>query len=212
MSITQRKRPVEALGDYTKLHGEYRLAVTSGLSTVVAAATTSAGFLFTMRNPSTTKKVVLRYLQGSFITSTGFGTVQPIGLDLIVARVYSASCTGGTAIDMGSTLVANKLNVNQATSLFTANTCRIGSTGALTAGTHTLDANAIAMKTGIGSASIGVQTDFPLFDARDDGASTVRSPLVLTTDEGIVVRNLILMGATGVGYWTFNVEWDEVTV
>ncbi len=213
MINSNRIRPVEAVGNVSKLHGEYRMAATSGLATVLAAGTTTAGFLFCMRNPSTTKKVVLRYLQGGFITTTGFTTVQPIGMDLIVARAFTASCTGGTAIDMGSTLTnSGKLNTNQATSLFTANTCRVASTTALVAGTHVLDASPLALKTDVGSASIAVQANFPLFDARDDGSSTIRSPIVLAQDEGIIVRNTILMGAVGVGYFTFNVEWDEITV
>jgi len=34
-------------------------------------------------------------------------------------------------------------------------------------------------------------------------------PIKLVQDEGLVVRNLILMGASGVGRWDFLVEWDE---
>ena len=36
-------------------------------------------------------------------------------------------------------------------------------------------------------------------------------PLVLAADEGFVLRNYLLMGATGVGVWDFLIEWEEGT-
>ena len=210
----KRVRAAESSGQSSKLHGEFRLGLTSGLVTVAAAATATAGHMFAMRNPSTTTKINLRYLAGSFITSTGFGALQPMGYDLIVGRTWTAAYTGGTAIDVGSTVTTtNKVRVNQDTSIITANNCRMCTTAGLTAGgTPTLDANPVAVKFGLGSTAIGVQFDFTLWDARDDQAQHCRSPLTLGPDEGIFVRNVILMGATGVGYLSLNLEWDEVTV
>ncbi len=212
MSIlsTDRVRPAESLGRLPNLYGEFRLAAMSGLVTLAAAATTTAGHMFVMRNPSTTKKAVIRYVNVNFVTTTGFSTIQPMAYDLIVARAFTASYTNGTAIDLGSTLTSPKLRANQATSLFTANTCRIATTLGLTAGTQTLDAMPLAQKGGIGATTIAASFDALLLDARDDGSSTVRSPITLGQDEGIVVRNVILMGTAGVGYVTVNVEWDEV--
>ena len=43
-----------------------------------------------------------------------------------------------------------------------------------------------------------------LFDVNDAGY-----PIVLANNEGFVVRNLILMGAVGVGRFDFQVAWDE---
>ena len=212
INIGDRVRPNESLGKVSTLHGEFRMAAMSGLVTVAAAATTTAGHMFVMRNPSTTKSAIFRYLNANFITTTGFGALQPLAYDLIVGRTSSASYTGGTAIDVGSTLASPKLRANQATSLFTANTCRIATTAGLTAGTQTLDGMPLAQKGGLGSTAIGVAFDALLLDARDDGASVVRSPITIGPSEVLVVRNVILMGATGVGYLTINVEWDEVTI
>lgn len=209
---TGRRRPKGSEGEYTKLHGEFRGSYTSGALTLVAAATTTAGFVFTMRNPDTAKVVALRFLSVDFNLTTAFTGAQAMGFDAIVARSYSASATGGTAIDMGSTLAnSGKVRVNQATSLYTANTCRIGSTGALTAGTQTLDATPFAA-TQKHMAAVGTQISAVLYDARDDGGSTVRSPIELATNEGIVLRNTILMGAAGVGSLIVTAEWDEVTL
>ena len=51
-----------------------------------------------------------------------------------------------------------------------------------------------------------------LLDSRDDGVSTSRAPIILAQNEGLVLRNTVLMGAVGVGTWVFQVEWDEITV
>lgn len=211
-NTSNRRRPKGSEGEYTKLFGEYRMAAASGALTTVAAATTIAGFVFTMRNPTASGKVVaLRYLAIDFCNTTAFGAAQNMGYDVIAARAYTASATGGTAIDMGSTLSNSaKVRTNQATSLFTANTCRIGSTGALTAGTQTLDAQPFAQVQKLITTTIGGQIQAVLHDSRDDGGSTVRSPLEFAADEGFVIRNTILMGASGVGTLIVNVEWDEV--
>jgi hypothetical protein len=81
---------------------------------------------------------------------------------------------------------------------------RIGSTGALTAGTRTLDAQAIGTNyfyvPGVGTSL--TQTDLISYDAND-------YPIVLANNEGFVITNQVLMGATGVGTAVVNVEWFE---
>ncbi len=213
MSITigKRVRAAEVEGSPVKLHGEYRLAAMSGLVTLAAAATTTAGHMFVMRNPSTTKKVLVRYLNVNFVTTTGFSTIQPMAYDVIMGRSSTVVYTGGTAVDVGSTLATPKVRANDATSLFTANNVRIATTAGLTAGTQTLDAMPLAQKGGIAATTIAASFDALLWDARDDGSSAVRSPLVIDGSEVMVVRNVILMGTAGVGYVTVNVEWDEVS-
>ena len=59
------------------------------------------------------------------------------------------------------------------------------------------------------TTSSGSRSGFgTLWDYRQ---SAHEAPIVLAADEGFVIRNLILMGATGVGRWDFCVEWDEGT-
>lgn len=207
-----RSRAAGQEGRASKLHGERRMAVVSGALTTVAAGTTTAGHVFACRNPDTTKKVLLRYLAVDFNLTTAFGAAQSMGFDVIGATGYTASHTGGTAIDVGSTLAnSQKIRTNDATSLFTANCVRIGSTGALTAGTHTLHANPFAQCQKYMGA-VGAQIQATLLDARDDGDGAVRSPWEFGQDEGFVIRNTILMGATGVGSLIVTMEWDEVTL
>jgi len=62
------------------------------------------------------------------------------------------------------------------------------------------------------SPTLGQSTEVVLWDARDDGSSTVRSAIELAYQECLVVENIVAQAAAGVGYVTINVEWDEVTL
>lgn len=214
--IIRRPTRGDMAGGYT-LYGSYRLKVSTGAVTTVAAGTGSAGHILAFRwSPSslTTYNAYIRRIAARFILTTAYGTAQETGCDLIVARAYTASHTAATAIDLGSTVTnTNKFATAQNTSLMgVAGRARVADAGALTAGTHTFDANPIGVLSGW-SAAIGacvpVETSGNdiygnLWDAQSNG-----HPLVLALNEGFVVRNLILMGATGVGRWDFLVEWDE---
>lgn len=212
-----RPAAAEMRGGYD-LRGSYRLLVSSGAVTTVAARSPTAGHLLAFRwAPAslTDYNAYIRYIGAKFTLTTAFGSAQEVGCDLIAARGYTASHTGATAVDLGSTVTnTNKFRTAQPTSLAgVAGHCRVADTGALTAGTHTLDANPIgilsdwagAIGATIPAAAREARSGFgTLFDARDNNF-----PLVLADDEGLVIRNLILMGATGVGRWDFCIEWDE---
>ena len=197
--------------------GSYLLTASTGAVTGVAARTATAGFLFTMRNPTASAaSLYVKRIAARFIATTAYGTAQETGADLILARSYTASASGGTAVDVGST-VANTGNLAAtfATSVITANCTRVATTDAFTAGTQTLDANPIGVVSGwtsaigimVPEATAGAASGFAsLFDYK---ASAHEMPIKLVADEGFVIRNLILMGATGVGRWDFLVEWDE---
>lgn len=215
------------MGDYPKLGGEYtlrgtyRLAVSTGAVTVIAARTATAGHLFAFRwSSSSTTLCRLRYVGAKFILTTAYGTAQETGIDMIVARSYTASHTGATAVDNGSTVAdTGKALKHFDTSLAgVAGLCRVADTGALTAGTHTFDANPFSIMSGWSGAigdtvpmasSLGGNRMGALYDARPPTGPA--NPLYFKQDEGFVLRNLILMGAIGVGRWDFQVEWDEVT-
>lgn len=207
-----RLRGSEEIGPGTKL-GQYLMSAVTGSVTVLAAAAP----LFAFRNASASTKLWLRYLAAQFVVTTGFTAGQEVGCQASVARTWSASDTGGTAIDMGGTNAnANKLRVLAPTSAMSTGDCRIATTTALTAGTRTLDANPLAMTSGFAATTTAgaVIARFPggsltggvLYDARDD-----YSPIVLGQNEGIVIANTVLMGAAGVGRWIFWAEWDEGT-
>lgn len=207
-----RVRPDESSGKYTKLHGEYKMACMSGLVTLAAAATSTAGHMFVMRNPSTTKKAIIRYLTAQFATTTAMSAQQPMGYGLHITRGSTAVYTGGTAIDMFTVTGSQKMRANQALTLFTTNNVRIATTAGLTVpATQNYDAHPLAQEMFL-SPVLGEVAKVTLLDARDDGASTVRSAYTLDYQECLVLENIVLMGTAGVGYLTVNVEWDEVTI
>lgn len=198
-----------------KLRGRYRNTVRTGLVTGVAAHTATAGHLFTWRWDDATVTGLLgfvRYVGAKFILTTAYGTDQETGIGMHIARSYTASHTGGNAVDVGGTVTGTgKRYTGQSASLLTS--CRIGDTGALTAGTHTLDANPYAVvsdfSTAIGdtvplASTGGVGGLATLHDSRLTG-----DHLEFDNDEGFILSNTTAMGATGVGIWAFCVEWDE---
>ena len=79
--------------------------------------------------------------------------------------------------------------------------------GAPAANPWSLDANPIA-KGSQWCAAIGTSMAPRLYDfSRNETGG-----ILLANEEGIVARNTILMGATGVGKWHFTIEIDTVIV
>lgn len=216
--MRSKNRPKELAGGFV-LRGSYRLVVSTGAITTIAARTATAGHLFAFRwSNATSLRCFLRFVGYKFTLTTAYGAAQETGVDMILARGYTASHTGATAVDTGST-VANtgKIMTDFSTSAMgVAGLVRVADTGALTAGTHTLDANPFATLSDWSGAigdtvprsTSGVGSGYgALYDARGD----MIPPVIFKQDEGFVLRNLILMGATGVGRGDIVVEWDEGT-
>lgn len=182
--------------------GSYQVSANTGALTTVAASTSSAGTIFSFRylaGGSGTVAVVKRISVG-FVCTTAFGTPQMMGYGVFAARGFTASDSGGTALTLTGN--NNKMRTSFATS--TVADARVATTGALTAGTRTIDSQPIAM-TNFWVPAAGtslVQTEILNYDAGDYN-------LVLGTNEGFVINNMVLMGATGVGTATVNVEWFE---
>ncbi len=184
--------------------GSYRLGLKSGLLTLIAAQTSTAGHMAAFRFSSSTKKCLVNRIYCRWWTTTGFTSAQEIGMGLVMARSYTASHTGGTAATI--TTGNGKKNTDYLT--LSDIDFRIGDTAALTAGTHTLDAQNFADN---GSQELA------------DGASVVKKtfeleynppvgagPIVLSQNEGFVLRNHILGGAAGVWRVSIGVDFDIV--
>lgn len=184
--------------------GQYVLNATSGLLTLIAAGTSTAGHVAAFRNGSSTLKVVVNRIHAKWWTTTGFTTAQEVGIDLIMARSYTAAHTGGTAV----TLTTNngKKNAAHAT-ISTDLDFRIGDTAALTAGTHTLDAQPFAVA-GAQELADGASVVKKFFDL--DYTPSPGAQLVLAQDEGFILRNRILGGTAGVWRNSVRVEFELV--
>lgn len=199
--------------------GAYRVAAVSGLLTTVAAATATAGHLWSMRwappvvpagfpNP---RFCVIQRLRARRFTISGFTAAQECGMDLSTLRTYTVAQTGGTA--MVFTGANQKKNTSGGASALMPSSAmadmRIGAAGALTAGTHALDAQPIAAA--VSSELAAGATVQPgaaeIFLSTDD---LDRYPLVLAANEGLVIRNTVLMGAGGTTRLVVEIDWLEL--
>lgn len=171
----------------------FRYGGRSGLLTVIAAGTSSAGHLYVLRNPTGSAKTIhLSQLRLTFTPTTAFGAAQAVRLAAYKLTAYSAAHTGGTAITP-----AKKLTSQSTASVAAA---RIGDTTALTAGTHTLAAQPIL--------EAGAHSTLPSIDKLWTPADAFVE--TLEAGEGLLIRNETLMGASGVGYLSVELEgWER---
>jgi hypothetical protein len=177
------------------------ISVGASSGALTGAAANSA--VFSLRNIGTNLLIVRRVGVG-FITTTAFTTAQIVDYGLMVARSFTVSDSGGTAI----TITGN--NCKHRTSLATPSSldCRISSTAALGAGTKTLDSNHLSqVGQWSGAAGAALQPAPNNLSSQDTGDY----PVVLAQNEGINVMNLTAMGAAGVIKLYVNIEFAEAT-
>lgn len=178
--------------DYGSL-GSYRF---SHLSGTMAAGLAAAANIFSFRWADATRlcvlqKVVWDGLSGSATAFTaGFGSIR-----MFFARSFTASDSAGTAL----TLTGNngKNRTSMGTTLVTD--IRGSATAALTAGTRTLDTQAVAQRSiTIGTAvSVEYTGSFALY-GEDIGPTP---PLVFAQNEGFVIQATV----PATGTWQFGV-------
>jgi len=181
-------RPAEVIGYYS-------VSGASGALTGVAAN----GPVFSFRNTGSNLMLVRR-LSIRFVTTTAFTAAQGLDYQLVRANSFTASDTGGTAL---YTAGANKHRTGF-TNITSAPDIRISSTGALTAGTRTLETAGMGIA---GGSSTGVGTSMLTEDLL--GYDSGDYPLVLAQNEGFVITNGIAMGAAGVIRLQVSVEYAE---
>jgi hypothetical protein len=174
-------------------------AQTGNLTTIAAAAP-----LFAFRNLSVNPIVIKRIGIGVFC-GTVFTVAQKIDYALFVARNWTVSDSGGTAIALTGNNAKHRVTHATPTSV----DMRIASTAALTAGTRTLDTNSLSQIQGIGSAAIGVGVPSGLNNLFSHDAEDY--PLIIAQNEGIAITNQTLMGAGGIITLAVNIEFSEVT-
>ena len=197
-AIRISERPPEVLG-------AYQYAMTSGALTTVAAG----GLVFSFRwNPSvTTNLCMIRRVEIGVATATAFTTAQSLQYSMQIARAFTAVDSGGTS---GAFTQANtgKMRTSMPTSQMAAagSNIQIANTGAMTAGTRTLDTQPMSYLAG---SSTAVATTLPLTAIYQH--QTGDYPLILAYQEGFILNNVQTMGAAGVINLTVNVEWMELS-
>jgi hypothetical protein len=172
-------------------HPHFRYGGTSGLITVIAAGTATAGHLYVLRNPSTTKVLHLTRIRIAFVPTVAFGAAQAVLFAAYKLTGHTVAYSGGTAITPA------KRRTSHAT--VSVMTPRIATTAELTAGTQTVASQPLF--------SVGAHSTLPALDQvwepRDD------HPEVLEANEGLIIRNEILMGASGVGRLFVGIDGFE---
>jgi len=184
----------------------------SGFTGTIGAALGASSEVLQFRFLASTKTLALVYK----IEFEGMGIVAvataagPLGFEMVPARAWTAAGSGGTRI------VTTGDNLQMETSLVVSqvNDIGIATTGALTPGTKTLDANAQGgVLGGIGTGAVtiygptGVVPPGHMLNATEGGDM----PLVLANQEGFVVRTTHVGPASLTYVARFSVAWCEVT-
>ena len=199
------------------LHGDirpyagnwYRYA---GFTGTIGAALAANSELLQFRFVSGTKT----YAVVTKVMFDGLGIVAvataagPLGFYMTPARAWTAARSGGTRIAQSG----DNLQMRTSAPNSQVNDLGIATTGALTAGTKTLDANAIGQAiggVGTGAVTIYGPTSIVAPQPLLDSSAGATSPLVLANQEGFVIRTTHA-GPTALTYVAgFTVSWVEVT-
>jgi hypothetical protein len=176
---------------------DYSLALRSGALTLVAAD----GPVWSMQWTSTSLICVVKRILISVGVTTAYTTAQVTRYGLYFARAYTVADTGGAA----ATLTTNNGKKDTSYPTTSVTDMRMGTTGAITAGTRTLDAQPLEIAQ-FGTTALGSAND----DEWNFGMVPSRQELILRQNEGLVINNLTLMGAVGVLLLAVTVEWAEV--
>jgi len=192
--------------DYGSL-GHYQVAAATG---VMAAGLAANAPIFSARWGDATRFALIQKLSITGLRTTLAFAVGVITLEAFIARAFTVSDSSGTAI----TLTGDNQNMrtSMGASLFTD--MRIASTATLTAGTRTLDTQAVGMivthsSAGTGGATPIIGSQFlPITDLFECDVTDGEHPIVLAQNEGIIVRATV--PATGTWNIGIQMKWAEV--
>ena len=183
---------------YGGLIGSYAKSLSTG---TMAAALAAGSPIYSFRYTGTGFAVIKRVTFSAGNAGTGFAA-GVANFSLFAARAFTASDSGGTA----ATLTGNNGKLRTSFPTTSVGDIRISSTATLTAGTRTLDTDALAgMEVGVPTTA-NAQLAAPgalLLDPKNAGDY----PLVLATNEGFVIQATV--PATGTWSGDVFVEWDE---
>lgn len=184
--------------------GCYSLAVDNG-ATAMAAGLAAAAPIFAFRWGSSNVAMIRRVAISAYNITTAF-TAGRGTFDMFVARAWSASDTGGTAVAFSASK-SNAKRTSMGATLVTD--VRISATATLTAGTRTLDTNPIAK---VGMIVPPTTINYNLLAGQNvvlwQRDSSDEYPLVLAQNEGFVIQ--ATLPATGTWYFGVTVEWAEL--
>lgn len=193
-------------------YGSYRFSVVSG---TLAAALAASGVVFSARWGDPTRFAVITSLRARFQPLTPFTAAtltDHSSFDAVVGRTFTAPHTGGTAL----TLTGNSMKMRAAMAPTLFSDIRMATTAALGGGTVTPDPHPFAQSLRKGNrvnpATGTEETIQPVTDGMnvDFRASDGEHPIVLSANEGILIRNRTVWPAAGTGILLVEMAWTEV--
>lgn len=193
LALRTSQRPAEALG-------YYKVATVTG--SVTGVGVVANGPLFSMRWTDAAKVAAVWGIRIAAIETTAFAAAQEVSVAATIARSFSASDSGGSAVSLSG----NNAKKRTAMSTSVMGDMRVASTTILTAGTRTLDSQDVFTAVGWAGGT-GIVID-PQQWQIDNGSGLVH-PIVLAQNEGIILRNKVAFAATGVIKFYFEVDWSE---
>ena len=176
----------------TRVNSWQSFGVATGTVTGVAAG----GPLFSFRYTGTSVMLVRR-VQLQWVTTAAYLTAQRMEFGCYVARSWTVADSGGLPL----TIASGKHRTGMPTPAFDA---RVGLTGAVTAGTRTLDAHPIGLAA-LWVGGLGATLTLTSLLSNDPGDH----PLAIGNQEGFVVSNMLAMGTSGAGLLYVNIEFAE---
>ncbi|MGH9463093.1 MAG: hypothetical protein ACRD1X_17930 [Vicinamibacteria bacterium] len=191
--------------DYGAL-GFYRLAMVSG---TMAAALAANSEIFQHRWADATRFAVTyraAIAAGANVAATATALVA---FRLTIARSWTVAGSGGTRANLTGN--NQKLRTSMGTSL--VNDAGISTTGLLTAGTKTLDAQDVgAVATGIGTGAITTAVALPIMGPIEllNIDSSSDHPIVAAQNEGWVIRTGPIFPAALTWHFAVSCSWAEV--
>jgi hypothetical protein len=186
------------------LLGSYSIAALTGIEAATAAAN-SPIFTFRWAPVDPTKIALVRRLRFTAGTLGTAFTAGGVTIAAFVCRSFTVIDTGGTALTTSGNNC--KRRSSMAPSALTAGSVLITTTGVLTAGTRTKDANAFATITTAITAVAGTPI-VPLPGLLYDPTEVGHYPLVLANNEGITIE--VTVPATGTWTAAVDMDWDEI--
>lgn len=201
-AVRNSEHPPECLG-------AYNLSLVSGALTVVTGGTIGSPqsvYAFRWAPATTTQLCMIRRVEIGFQVTTAFPTAQSFQYNMVTARNFSASQTGGNAAAFTQTNTGKARTSMPNSAMAVGGQLMISNTAALAGSSFTLDTQFLAtVNATVGTVIGATMPATPIYQHQPGDY-----PIILANNEGFIINNGQTMGATGVIALFVNVEWMEL--
>lgn len=180
----------------------YKLSVQTGVITAVAAGTSSAGHVIAVRNSGDPEFHVTRMLL-HWQSTVDPSAAQRVGFRADLLSAYTAAHTGGTGASTASPISRAEGAAVARYPALSAVVARVAGTDALVAGTQTIGGKVGCIDAwALAAAATVKQTTM-----EREWVSPDKHPLfILGADEGLLIRNTVLMANSLAGILTLELD------